>query len=546
MVAGRQGGGGQFRLELGEGFQLNGGMKKWVKWCLLVVAMAVPWLYGMSFPFQYDDVGMIAENGYLEDGANAWGVLRGETLADPAVLNGRRPAVLLSYFADRALHGLSPAGWRATNLALHLANALLLAALVRRLSGRGALAGMAALLFAMHPVLVEAVHAPGFRADVLCLFWSLVAFHAWFWSADTVGGGRAGAALRGAAMLAALALALLSKETALAWPLAAGAVLWLYPRAFVRPRAAWGLAATAATLAAGVFALWVALPTDLQAASGGWNGESLRPPENLWSLPALWTRTLRLALVPWPLNVTPRFDAVTSVADGRFWLGLFWIAVCAVGAWKAHRRLPTLALGLCWMAVWFLPVSNLWPLYHPVADRYLYPVVPGFALMAAWLFEQQGERARRGGVGAVALLYAALLVWRVWQWRTPESLWTASYFQNPKSATAATWLGLLAEERGEPDAAATFYKAATEANPRALHAWIDWGVLEGRRGNYVESERLLLTALEISPASKTAAGNLDLCRLLAAQEAEALHAAILQQEDQPEAIAGESVPDGEP
>ena len=263
-------------------------------------------------------------------------------------------------------------------------------------------------------------------------------------------------------------------------------------------------------------ALWAVLPADLQAAAGSWNGESLRPPENLWSFPALWTRTLRLSLVPCPLNVTPRFDAVSSPADGRFWLGLFWIAACAAGAWKARRRLPTVALGLGWMAIWFLPVSNLWPLYHPVADRYLYTVVPGFALLAAWLLEQQPPVSRRAGAALIALLYAGLLVVRVHQWRTPETLWTAAYFQNTQSATAATWLGLLSEEKGDADGAATFYKAATEANPRAVHAWIDWGVLEGRRGNYAESERLLLTALEISPSNKTAAANLAHCRSLAA------------------------------
>ncbi len=489
-------------------------MKNTVRCILLVLAVALPWLYGLSFPFLYDDIGMIAENPFLEDGANAGRVFTGRTLADPEVLNGRRPAVLASYFADRALYGLRPAGWRATNLALHLANALLLAGLVGRLSGRRVLAELAAVLFALHPVLVEAVHAPGFRADVLCLFWSLAALHAWMRAAGTDCRNRTTAALRGAAVLAALALALLSKETALAWPLAAGLLLATHPGAFPKRRAAWGLAGAAAALAAGFFVLWAVLPTALQAAAGGWNGESLRPPENLWSVPAVWTRTLRMLLVPWPLNVTPRFGAVASAADGRFWLGLFWMAVCGIAAWKARRRLPTVALGLGWMAVWFLPVSNLWPLYHPVADRYLYPVVPGFALLAAWLFEQQTPGARRAGAAAVALLYAALLVWRIGQWRSPETLWTAAYFQNPDSATAATWLGLTAEERGDPDAAAAFYKAATEANPRAVHAWIDWGVLEGRRGNLDDSERLLRTALEIAPDNRTAAANLAHCLAL--------------------------------
>lgn len=498
---------------------MNGAMMKWAKLALLILAMAAPWLYGLSFPFLYDDVGMIAENEFLADPANAWRTLRGATLADPQVLNGRRPAVLASYFLDRSLHGLRPAGFRSSNLALHLANALLLAALVWRMRLDGTPAWLAALLFALHPVLVEPVHAPGFRADLLCLFWSLAAFHAWLWAANAPSGGkRSAATLRGLATPAALSMALLSKETALAWPLAALAVLWLCPRAFARRRAAMGLLGASAAVAAAFFVLWAALPAEMQAAAGGWNGESLQPPENLWSLPALWTRTLRLMLVPWPLNVTPRFDPVASPADGRFWLGLFWMAVCATGAWKARRRIPALSLALCWMAVWFLPVSNLWPLYHPVADRYLYPAVPGFALAVAWLFGQQDPGARRAGAVAVALLYAALVVWRVWQWRTPEALWTSAYFQNPRSATAATWLGLLAADRGDADAAATFYKAATEANPRAVDAWIDWGVLEGRRGNLAESERLLLTALEIAPSNTAATANLALCRSLMSRQ----------------------------
>ena len=187
-------------------------MKILLRYVLLTVVVALPWLYGLSFPFLYDDIGMIAENPFLEDGANMGRVLSGGTLANPEVLNGRRPAVLASYFIDRALYGLRPAGWRATNLALHLANALLLAGLVRRLSGRRVLAVLAALLFALHPVLVEPVHAPGFRADVLCLFWSLVALHAWIHAAAG-SERRVTALLKGTAMLASLALALLSKET---------------------------------------------------------------------------------------------------------------------------------------------------------------------------------------------------------------------------------------------------------------------------------------------------------------------------------------------
>ena len=160
---------------------------------------------------------MIAGNGFLEDPANLGAVLSGRTLADPQVVNGRRPVVLASYFLDRALYGLEPTGWRITSLLLHLGCAALLMALLRRTTRDDFLAAAAGLLFALHPAASEAVHASGFRADVLCLFFSLA-----FLNAFLVAGRWATPARFGG--LACLALALLAKETALAVPLALGAL----------------------------------------------------------------------------------------------------------------------------------------------------------------------------------------------------------------------------------------------------------------------------------------------------------------------------------
>ena len=46
------------------------------------------------------------------------------------------------------------------------------------------------------------------------------------------------------------------------------------------------------------------------------------------------------------------------------------------------------------------------------------------------------------GINWLAVLvavYALLVTWRLGQWASPEKLWTAAYFQNSRSATAATW-----------------------------------------------------------------------------------------------------------
>ena len=494
------------------------GMNQAWKWMMLLGVVAVPWFSGLSYPFLYDDVGMIVENRFLEDPANAGKVLTGQTLANPEVVNGRRPVVLATYFLDRAWHGLEPAGFRATNLVLHLSCVALLMLLLWRLTTQRFFVAAAGILFGLHPVLSEAVHAPGFRADVLCFLFGLASLHLFLGTGGHAATKRAGGVL-------CLSLALLSKETAVVFPFLLGVLMVLFPGNFTAERRVrFTMWTVCAGVAAGFFMLWALLPTDLQAAGGSWNGESLRFPETVFSIPALWTRTLRLLLVPWPLNVTPAFEPVTSPLSVSVALGLGWMAFCGWGAWVARRSLPVLSLGLAWMGIFFLPVSNLWPLLHPVADRYLYPIVPGFAVLAAWVISQQSRTGRGVGLAALAALYALLLSMRLGQWESAEKLWTAAYFQNTKSATAATWLGLLREEAGDEEGAGVFYKAAVEANPQAVSAWVNWGVLEGKAGRWAESERLLRRAVEVQPEGKAGWQNLAVCLQEQGRETEAAEA----------------------
>lgn len=475
------------------------------KWLLLLAVAATPWLWGLSQPFLYDDLGMIAENSFLEEPANLGKVLSGWTLGQPQVINGRRPVVLASYFLDRHWHGLRPAGWRLTNLFVHLSNAALLAGWLRRLTKHDFLAVATGLLFALHPIQTEAVHAPGFRADILCLFFVLAALHLLMLTTRRTRGWRWGSLLM-------LALALLAKETALVGPLLFLAVAGLFPvKTSADSSPLWPCVGGACAVAAAFFALWLLLPTPLQALGHFWNGEFLRFPATLYSAPALWTRSLRLLLVPWPLNVTPAFEPVSTVASLRLVLGVGWLLLCLWGAWRARHAAPVLSLGLLWMLVFFLPVANLFPLLHPVADRYFYAIVPGFALAVAWLLAQQTQRTRATGLASLLAIYALLIFLRLNQWASGEQLWTAAYFQNSKSATAATWLGLLREEAHDVAGARQFYQAAVEANPQAVEAWINWGALEARAGNCTAAEPLLQQAVQIRPDKVSGWHNLALC-----------------------------------
>jgi len=95
-----------------------------------------------------------------------------------------RPVVELSFFLDNLLWNMEPAVLHLENLLLHCMNSMLIFVLVRRVTAGNETVWspcglLAALLFAVHPVMVEAVAWIAGRTDLLLTLFSLSAI--WFW-----------------------------------------------------------------------------------------------------------------------------------------------------------------------------------------------------------------------------------------------------------------------------------------------------------------------------------------------------------------------------
>jgi hypothetical protein len=123
-----------------------------------------------------------------------------------------RPLVFLSHALDWTIWGLQPWGFHFTNLLLHAINVVLVYAVARRALG-GSAALVAALLFGLHAAHHEAVYWISGRFDLMATCLTLVALLCSM---------RPGM-LALAAAAAAFAAALLSKESALAFPAIAAA-----------------------------------------------------------------------------------------------------------------------------------------------------------------------------------------------------------------------------------------------------------------------------------------------------------------------------------
>ena len=146
-----------------------------------------------DFDFIYlDDNLYLTDNPWIWDGFTGENVSRVFTSSQPGWL--WQPLVWLTYMLDVELFGKNAGGFHLQNVAWHLANVLLVYAVVYGLTRESYRSAFVAALFAVHPLRVESVAWVTERKDVLSTFFGLLAIDAyrrwvqqahrkWFWGA---------------------------------------------------------------------------------------------------------------------------------------------------------------------------------------------------------------------------------------------------------------------------------------------------------------------------------------------------------------------------
>ena len=191
-------------------------------------------------PLLYDDRAAVVRNPVVTGASplsRAWVVdFWGEhELTSAASHKSWRPLVTLSYAANYAIHAIQPFGYHAVNALLHATNAALVAPAARATLGWGRGSGRAgagaAILFAVHPVHVEAVQNIVGRAELGMALFYLGGFLIYVHVATCASAGPRHGAARGASVgmarsacgvtgaLACTACAMLCKETGVTLPL---------------------------------------------------------------------------------------------------------------------------------------------------------------------------------------------------------------------------------------------------------------------------------------------------------------------------------------
>jgi hypothetical protein len=461
--------------------------------------------------------------------------VRGAFAIDP--LGAFAPLHALSHWVDHAAFGDRAGGYVLVNLALHALNAVLVAVLVLRLGAPAVAAAVAGLIFAVHPVQVEAVVWISQRKTVLSFALLLSALHLWIDYARAPPGAR----VRPWALSLLVGVgALLTKAVAVVLPVALAAVD--APLRRIRPTRAWILEKLPFLLAAAAIA-WVTVLGKHEVAGTAsveghvrvpgafglaWYGGS--PLATLLTTATVLPRYLRLLL--WPSGLSAVYmPPVHTGPDGEV-IGALALAAALAAAgvhlWRASPRL------FCWWGLalaGLLPVAQLAPQVTLMNDRYLYlPMVGAAALAGEGIAAALAAVGRRGRVAVVSAAVAAALGLalaaraRVPAWRSDLALWSDAVEKTPRSPYAWYNLGRSREAAGDDGGALVAYLRAAALDDRDGDAAVNAGAAHLRRGDLDAAAPHVERGARLLPRSAVAQFDLALLRFLQGRHAEALEA----------------------
>lgn len=374
-----------------------------------------------------------------------------------------RPLATLSYAVDWVVSGGRPFGFHFTNLLMHgLASALVVATALRWLSPLGAL--VTGVMFALHPVHVEAVANVIGRTEMLAAVGMLAAvLAARRYRAADPGSGTHWLALT----VLASALALASKEHAVATVVVLGLDHWLDSAAGRRPAANLYLGVAALTVA--WLFLWRSIAGPLAAGSAVVPLQNLSTGHRLAAVIPAQLDVVRLLV--WPFDLSADYSPQVIPIRAGWSLVATLAAVTSAAilglAWALRRRAPAVSFGILAAAATCLPTSNLlFPSGVMLAERALYLAALGPALAAGWLVTRaSGRRQVRAGLAIVTAACAAFAIrtsTRIPFWHDSRSVVIEGYLQHPENFSAHLRLGDALLQTGDSTRALAHYLVALE------------------------------------------------------------------------------------
>ena len=396
---------------------------------IMVLASITFMVYSRSLFLDYtrlDDSIFIVENARYNSDSKNIGVSFQRGLFNPTKDAYYRPLFLVDFIVESRIFGIKPAGYHFTNLLYHILSVTLLFLFLKKIKIPPIDSFLLSLLFAVHPVLSQAVAwIPG-RNDMLLMIFFLFSFILLLKYLEKPT--PVVLLLHSLVFLAAL----FTKETAIIIPviICGFSVIYLKCgwRKLVYPLFNWIVA----------IAIWVGVRSTA-TLSKSW----IAPAEMLhtgFDRTGVILQYLGKIFFPVNLTVFPIAEDITLIWGILALAGLGALVVYS----KSYTR-PLTYLGLGWFIVFLIPVLIVpKSLNDQVFEHRLYLPSIGILIMLSQAFPFKGAlnpKTKIILVSAIAMIFAIQSFIRTSYFSDPVTFWTHAVKGSPHSAYARTLLG---------------------------------------------------------------------------------------------------------
>jgi tetratricopeptide (TPR) repeat protein len=444
--------------------------------CLLLTAATLLNNWPMAaFGFAWDDHGYVVRNYPIQDPVSLKSLLWCLTAFAEA---NWHPLTWLTLHLEFQLFGLNPGGYHLVNLLLHLANTLLLFALLYRPTRAVGKSLFVAALFSVHPLHIESVAWISEVKDVLSTFFLLLTLHAYASYARRPNGWRY--ALVGLL----LALGLASKPMLVTAPFILALLdFWPLGRWAAGPQAAFPDAAgprfparrlileklPLLAMSAAVCVLTFLAQRE-GGALAGLSGVTLLM--RLGNASNSYIVYIWRMVWPWPLSF---FYPYTPIPLWRVLMCLGTLAALCMLTWKQRRRRPFLLFGWLWYLGSLVPVIGLIQVgAQAMADRYTYIPLIGIFVAIAWVADDLRKRLRMSMLLPTTLSVATLSVFMcvslsyLLRWINEEELYSYAIEVDEKNTVALNNYAILLLMKNDISGAISFFQKSIALSPNSF------------------------------------------------------------------------------
>jgi tetratricopeptide (TPR) repeat protein len=441
--------------------------------------------------------------------------------------NTYQPIRMLSYAVDYHFWKLNPVGYHITNIFFYILTCLMIFFAFKLLSERlredaeigshlrASLFGC--LLFAAHPVHVEAVTWMVGRKEVLQGFFFFLAFYSYLKGRGEEGSKKI---IYLSVVLVSLLLAVLSKPSAVVFP----GVIILYEITLAKEKSLsfikkhWVFLGTA-LLVSGIFTF---IMMKVMFEAGGikhYRGTDISSDILL----CLYVFLESMKLLVFTINYSAAYSFLVSMPVfclKNVVLILLTLSLFALGI-LSLRRTKIIFFSLFFFLIALLPYLNIIPISTLKADRYVFIASFSYVFLLGIAFDRfYAYQHKKFSEGFFKLLSVALFLFLLTGysfmtirqntvWRNSYTLWADAVEKHPESSTANALMGVVYMELAMDQEAVKHLEKAVQLLPYDYQSRNNLGIVYGRMGEPEKALKEYATAISLRPDDDTIKINLS-------------------------------------